>query len=94
MSDDYRVDPDLLEQLARTLREGGSAVESAGGSMPGAPDAGPATAAMLGAMARLAQSAGTLVEGVGAAAETVCANAASYRDQETAESCRFRSLTG
>lgn len=92
MSGDYRVDPGALGTAAGALHGGGAALEALGGSVPPAPEAGPASGAMAAVLATLVRSAGNLSTGVNAAAAAVQANAAAYTQCEVDEASRFSGL--
>lgn len=61
------VDYDTLDSIASNLRDASSDVDALGNSVPGATDAGDATAAVTGILAHLVKNASSLV--LGAAAE-------------------------
>ncbi|PTR36697.1 hypothetical protein C8K38_12390 [Rhodococcus sp. OK611] len=78
------VDNDALDGIVSMLAASSSAIDSAGESAPSAIDAGDASAALFGIMARLAENAGQLVVALAAASEAVGEANARYREQDVA----------
>lgn len=80
----HEVDHGVLDGIASTLRNASSSLDSVGNSMPGTPDAGDATAAITGIMARIVDNAGQLVIGAAAAGDAVATANAAYQKNDAA----------
>ncbi|MGO1052997.1 hypothetical protein [Crossiella sp. CA198] len=84
------VDHGVLDGIARTLRQTSAEVDGLAGSVPGAPDAGNATAVVTGMLARFLDNAGQLILGAAGAADQVAAGNADYAgtDAQAADEVR------
>jgi hypothetical protein len=82
MADGYVVDPAVLEQLSSSLRTAGGTLDGVGKGMPGAPDAGELSGDMGDLIARLVESTGELVVGMGGAGDDIAAARTTYTNVE------------
>ncbi|RVW05985.1 hypothetical protein [Rhodococcus spongiicola] len=78
------VDNDALDGIASDLAGVGSRIDSVAASVPVTVEAGDATPAVLGILARLTENAAELVEALMAASAAVAQANASYREQDVA----------
>lgn len=90
MNGGFRADSATLDGVAAKLRDASSSLEG-GASAPPAPDAGAVTAAVNAVLSLHAESVAGVVEGVGAAGDTVAANRDTYLDTDTAQAGAFAS---
>ncbi len=79
-----KVDHDVLDGIAGTLRNASSDVDKLGNSVPGTPDAGVGTPAVAGILAHLVENASALVLGAAGAGDDVASANGSYREQDHA----------
>lgn len=84
MSGDFRADPATLEGVAGKLRRASSALEG-GASAPPAPEAGACSAAVNAVLSLLSESVAGVVEGVGAAGDTVAKSRDVYVDTDRSQ---------
>ncbi|RVW08233.1 hypothetical protein EGT67_17670 [Prescottella agglutinans] len=78
------VDSDALDRIASTLAAAGSEIDGVATSAPSGVDAGDATAALLGILAKLTENAAQLVDALTAASVAVAQANARYREQDVA----------
>lgn len=80
----FTADPNVIEGLARMLRNGSQSMEDLVGSVPGVPDAGEVSAVMASLMSKLTDAAGEVSTGVAAAADELEHSARTYRECDQA----------
>ncbi|MFC7449670.1 hypothetical protein [Rhodococcus daqingensis] len=83
------VDSTALEGIVESFARSSADLDAVGSSVPAAIDAGDATAALMGIMARLTEDAGQLVVALAAASEAVAEANARYREQDVATADGF-----
>ena len=91
---DSAADFGVLDGIASTLRHASSAVDGLGNSVPGTPDAGDGTPAIVGILARLVDNAGQLVIGAAAAGDDVAKAKGAYQKNESDAANDVRNATG
>lgn len=83
------VDSVALDGITESLDRSSTDLDAVGSFAPTAIDAGDATAALMGIMARLTENAGQLVVALAAASEAVAEANARYREQDVATADGF-----
>ncbi|MEC3977960.1 hypothetical protein [Amycolatopsis sp. H20-H5] len=91
---DQQADFGVMDGIASTLRHTSSAVDGLGNSVPGTPDAGDGTPAIIGIMARLVDNAGQLVIGTAAAGDAVIEGKGAYQQNEASAANDVRNAPG
>ena len=76
------VDHATLDSISLNLQEASNQLDSLSGALPGSVDAGDATPAIVGILAKLAENAGQLVVALAAAAAAVGDANAEYRQRD------------
>lgn len=79
----FKVDPGVLEGIAKTLRDAAQDLDKAGETVPRTPDAGDATPAIAAIMAQLVDNAGQLVLGLTAASDAAANAGTSYLETDS-----------
>lgn len=80
----FHADPEIFDRLRDRLSSGGDALDAT--PAPATPDAGAATAAIVGLIAQFTSAAADIVEAVGSAADAVAQSKTAYLttdDQQT-----------
>ena len=80
---DLHVDPVLLDGIADRLRRSGDAIDAAGHSAPGLPDAGADSAAIAAVVAGLCGQSAHLVAALHETGSKVTAANRTYVDEDT-----------
>ncbi len=90
----FEVDPDLLDQLADTLRTERSSLEKIIDSIPGPPDVGESTDTVVNIVTHMVENVDQLIVGLSNCAEVLASAAEKYRNEDKTASEELERILG
>lgn len=90
----FYVDHAALDSIRKTFSDASSALDGAGKSIPGNPDAGVGTPAIAAVVAHLVENASSLVLGLAGAGDDVGAANSTYKSDDAKATDELRNAVG